>query len=289
MTLPEAGSCRRAANATRAHSTVDNKLVLGGGVVVVVVFDIVAVDAVRDGDRVLRDRGCSGDMGAELDRRSVVLATAGLPGTSSSSVAGRDVAGGGTDLAASPRALSVALTTWVARDAFSRVDSPDSVAVGVGVGTARPRLDGALDTAVLVLGRRAAALLPGRELGADVFSSVVVSCFGGRSRFLRRTEVAGVQVATDPTALRIVSAGAWRSIMNVVVVSCRSIFVSSCRRGCYAFVNRIIAGRVYVLVAIFCLFPPPAPGYPKKQAKRHAGRTSNRQVEFHSRMSVQSN
>lgn len=68
-------------------------------------------------DTLFRDLGCSGVMGTEFDRRSLVrLGAADLTG--SGFMAGLDACDGAF-LTASPRAFRVALMTWVANVAFS--------------------------------------------------------------------------------------------------------------------------------------------------------------------------
>jgi hypothetical protein len=103
--------------------------------------------------------------------------------------------------------LRVALTTWVASAAFSRTDKPLSAVagVGVGVGAGLARLDGALVTVFVLDLLGFEAFEGGRVL---VSSTVGISSLGSNKLF-NRTEVAGVQVATEETALR--TASAWAS------------------------------------------------------------------------------
>lgn len=146
----------------------------------------------------LSERGCNGDMGTELERRSAFLAA--VLARSSSSVcpfAGAAVAGAG--FAASPRAFRVALTTWVARVAFSFVDSPLLAADAGVVGLAR--FDGARLTVFARDLLEFAVLVGGRLL-----SSVVDASSLGSSKLLRSDDMAGVHVPTDETALRTASA-----------------------------------------------------------------------------------
>jgi hypothetical protein len=148
-------------------------------------------------DCLLSERGCRGVMGAELDRRSAFLAAVL---TRPSSGAGREAAVG-AGFAASPSALRVALTTCVASAAFSLIDRPFSAGAAAGLA----RRDGALAT-VFVLDRVGFAAL---EAGRGLVSSTAGVSSLGSSKLLSNAEVAGVQVATDETALR--TASAWAS------------------------------------------------------------------------------
>jgi hypothetical protein len=155
----------------------------------------------------LRERGCMGVMGTELDRWSVLF-VADL--TRSSSSAGRwgGVAGSvGAEVgfAASPSALSVALTTWVASAALSRTDKPLSAA-GVAV---LARFDGALATVFAPVFALDLAWFAAFEPARALLSLAIdVSSFES-SRVLSKAEVAAEHVATDETALR--TASAWAS------------------------------------------------------------------------------
>jgi hypothetical protein len=152
----------------------------------------------------LRERGCMGDIGAELDRRSAFLVAVF---TSSSSCAGRleGVAGVvGDGFAASPRTLRVALTTCVASAAFSRTDKPLSATAELEAEAEAglTRFDGTLAT-VFARDREGFAVF-GAARG--MLSSAVGDSSLGSSRALSMADVAGEQVATDATALRTASA-----------------------------------------------------------------------------------
>jgi hypothetical protein len=196
--LPVEGNCRSAARATRAHSTVDRRFVL---FLDDLEGDRTCLVATGEVDCRLRERGCRGVMGAELDRRNVFLAAVL---TRSSSCVSR-AAGAGEGFAASPRALRVALTTCVARAAFSRTDRPPSVAVAAGLA----RFDGALASVFVLDGARLADLVVARGL----LSSAVTASSLGSSKVLSRADVAGEHVATDETALR--TASAWASSVSM--------------------------------------------------------------------------
>lgn len=158
------------------------------------------VVATGEVDCLLSERGCKGVIGAELVRRSAFVVAVF---TKPSSWGGRG-AGVAAGFAASPRALRVALTTCVASAAFSRTDKPSSAAAGVGVGAGvgLARLDGALVT-VFVLDRLGFATL---EEGRVSVSSVIGVSSLGSNKFFNKTDIAGVQVATEETALRTASA-----------------------------------------------------------------------------------
>ena len=141
-------------------------------------------------------------MGTVLDRWSAFLVAVF---TRSSFCAGSGAAGAG--FAASPSALRVALTTCVARDAFSRIDKPlsaDAVA-------ALARLDGALEIVFVRDRVEFVALDP--VLGLFTSSTAAEVSSLGSSKLLSRASVAGVHVATDEIALR--TASAWASCVSM--------------------------------------------------------------------------
>src|SRR5581483_1740335 len=94
--LPVEGNRRSAARATRAHSTIERRFVLfladleGDRACLVVTGEV---------DCRLRERGCRGVRGAELDRRSAFLAAVLMRSSSWVSPG----AGAGEGFAASPR------------------------------------------------------------------------------------------------------------------------------------------------------------------------------------------
>ena len=142
-------------------------------------------------------------MGADIDRRIAFFVVATL--TNSSSSVDRIVGGGGAAagevFAASESALSVTLTTWVARDAFSRVDRPSFCSAG-GAGVVvpdLPRREGAF-AVVFVFARDGIGVLWKSSAAGGIESSF------GRSKLLRSARVVGVHVATEETALRTASA-----------------------------------------------------------------------------------
>lgn len=108
--------------------------------------------------------------------------------------------------AASASALSAALTTWVARAAFSRGERL------VGVGESHlPRREGAR-VFVLARDREFEVLDEGRESESLLIVALLLM---SRRRVLRSDDVAGEHVVTEVTALRTASACAWSESMTV--------------------------------------------------------------------------
>jgi hypothetical protein len=181
---------RKHAKATLAHSAV-------------ALYPDVVIDA-EDDDRLafeeifgeletrVRERGCSGDCGREVDRRRVLRV---VDFRASLEEAGRRSGAGA--LIASLRAFVVELMTSVAKIAFSRGDSCFSTSTSSCVFAVRdPALDGAFALALAVVFAFVAL---------DVV--VAVSAAGlGRSKSERIVAVAGMHVVVDFTALLTTSA-----------------------------------------------------------------------------------
>jgi hypothetical protein len=180
--LSELCNILNAENATRAHSTVDRQLIELFGAAAAREFFVTTGDV----ETRLRERGCKGVMGVELDRRRalrVAVLTNSPSGCRFEGVCG-------TGFAASPNALRAALTICVASAPFSLAESsPGSVGLGL--------FDSPFTVPFAVVLPDLAALV---TRASDDGPPAEEPSFG-RSSALSVTVVAGEQVETLDTAL----------------------------------------------------------------------------------------